>query len=100
MFNEAADKFDQIFQPNQVFTISGGKVKVANKRFTHIKNDYSLSLEAHSEVTPVADDDSSIDAQNYQFISIQDIAQKENFAYVDLCAVVVRVDDVAEIVSK
>ena len=39
-FNEAAAKFGPVLQEGKVYLMSGGQVKLANKRFTTIKNDF------------------------------------------------------------
>merc|ERR1719334_923397 len=76
MFNDAADKFYVIFEEGKVFTISKGRVKIANKRYTHITNDYQLDLNEHSEVTLVGDD-TSIRAQVYDFKTLDQCADLE-----------------------
>ena len=45
MFNEAADKFWPIFEKNKIYLIRNGYVKVVkDKRYSRIKNDYSITL--------------------------------------------------------
>ena len=53
LFNEAIDKFDAIIKLDHVYTISGGKVKVSNKKFTSIKNDFCLMLDHLSTIVEV-----------------------------------------------
>ena len=47
-FNEAADIFDPKIHENKVYLFSNGCVKMANKRFTSIKNDFCLVLEKNA----------------------------------------------------
>jgi len=45
MFNEVAIKwFDQL-QENKVYIFSGGSIKMANKKFTSIKNDFCITFD-------------------------------------------------------
>lgn len=55
-FNEAATKYADILAENKVFLFSGGQVKIANKKFTSIKNDYSLTFDQNSEIKEVQED--------------------------------------------
>lgn len=43
-FNEAADKFYGVFEKDKVYIISRGSVRLARKGFSHITNDYSITL--------------------------------------------------------
>ena len=43
-FNEVAVKLDSVVQPNKIYTFAGGQVKMSNRKFTAIKNDYCLVL--------------------------------------------------------
>lgn len=55
-FNEAAEKFDKILRENAVYLFSNGIVKMANKRFTSIKNDHCLTFDINAEIEPIGDD--------------------------------------------
>ena len=44
-FDEAADHFDRKLSEGKVYTFSNGTVKLANKKFTSIKNDLTLIFE-------------------------------------------------------
>ncbi|GFS40327.1 RPA70-kDa subunit B [Actinidia rufa] len=50
MFNEAARKFYDKFQLGKVYYISKGTLKVANKQFMTVHNDYEMTLNENSEV--------------------------------------------------
>jgi len=87
MFNDAVDKFYPIFAKDKVYFISRGVVRVAKKQFTHIKNDYSISLNIESEVQPV-EDDNNIDTQHYKFIPLVSLSQIQPNEHVDVLAIV------------
>jgi replication factor A1 len=44
-FREAVDKFFDIIQPDQVYVFGNGKLKVANRKFTSIRNDYEITFD-------------------------------------------------------
>jgi replication factor A1 len=49
-FNDQATFLDGLLELDGIFTFSGGYVKLANKRFTSIKNDYCLTFSQNSIV--------------------------------------------------
>lgn len=71
-FNKAADKFDPLLRENKVYTFSNGKVTMANKRFSSIKNDFTIIFEEHANIEEQADD-GTIQAQAFEFVEIKDL---------------------------
>ena len=55
-FNDTAKALDGQIEQNKVYTFAGGQVKIANKKFTSIKNDYCLTLGYETVVTPTQED--------------------------------------------
>jgi replication factor A1 len=51
-FKEAVDKWEPMLQPNGVYYFSGGKMKLANKNFTSVKNDYEITFDDKSVIEP------------------------------------------------
>lgn len=41
-FKDACDKFEPIIQEGKIYLLSNGTVKIANQKFTSIKNDFCL----------------------------------------------------------
>ena len=99
-FNEAADKFYSIFEKNGVYLISKGAVRLARKGYSHIKNDYSITLNQDAEVIPVNDNNNDIEQQKYRFTKIDQIQQIEPKSFVDVIGVVVDVSDITQIMSN
>jgi replication factor A1 len=56
MFKEAVDKFEPLLKENSVYTISNAQIKLANSRFSSIKNDFSLVFDTHAQIKLVQDD--------------------------------------------
>merc|ERR1719510_2793421 len=97
-FNDAVDSLYPIFEEGKVFIIGKARVKVSNKRYTHIKHEYSLDL-GEAEVHP-ASEDASIQDAVFDFKPINQIEQMENQSYVDVIGVCVDVSDVQNFTSK
>jgi len=99
-FNEAAEKFFTIFERNRIFVISKGQVRLARKGYSHIKNDYSITLNQDAEVIPVQDESNEIEQQKYKFTKISNIEQVEPKSFVDVIGVVLDVGPITNIMSN
>lgn len=55
-FEEAADHFDKKITEGKVYLVSNGTVKMANKKFTSIKNDFCLIFEKNAQIIETEDD--------------------------------------------
>jgi replication factor A1 len=99
MFNDAVDKFYEILRPGNVFYFSGGKIKMANRKFSSVNNDYEITFDQHSEITP-AQDDTQIQQMNYNFKKIAQIESLSADANIDVIGIVKNVGQVQEIMSK
>ena len=55
---ELFDDEIEILEENGVYLFSAGVIKMANKRFTSIKNDFCIIFERHSQIVKVIDDGS------------------------------------------
>ncbi|CAH0477764.1 unnamed protein product [Peronospora belbahrii] len=65
-FKDGVDKFYEMLRPGGVFYFSGGKVKMANRRFSSVDNDYEVTFDTHSEISP-APEDGQISQMQYFF---------------------------------
>lgn len=68
-FNEAADNFDSKIKENHVYTFANGVVRMANKKFTSVRNDFCIVFEKHSQILEKKDD-GSICNQAFDFCKI------------------------------
>lgn len=87
LFKEAVDKHAAGLIEGEVYTITGGNIKLANQRFCSIKNDFALVLDCQSEIKRCIDD-FSIEAQAYSFTSLSQIVDSVGMRSVDFIGVV------------
>lgn len=73
MFNEAATKFFDKFQVGKVYYISKGTLKVANKQFKTVQNDYEMTLNDNSIIEEATDEGVFIPETNFNFIPIDQL---------------------------
>lgn len=99
MFKEAVEKFYNFFQVNSVYTISGGRLKVADQKWNTCKSQYEMTLDPNSEVK-LADDEGEIQMQSFDFVKIGNLEQVEPNKNVDVIGVVQEVGECQTLISK
>ena len=99
MFNEAATKYYDLFAKNKVYSISKGTVKIARKGYTHIKNDYSIVLNADAEIHELPNDN-TISSLNYNFIEINELRDVADKEFVDVIGIITSISELRTILSK
>ncbi len=99
LFGEGVGKFDPILAAGRYYYVSRGKVKLANKKFTSIENDFTITLDENSEIT-AAPDDGSIETKLFQFVPLRRIRGMPTKVLVDVLGIVHSVSDVCEIQLK
>lgn len=78
MFNAAATKFFPKFELGKVYYISKGTLKVANKQFKTVQNDYEMTLNEYSEVEEVAGEGAFVPETKFNFVQIDQLGSYVN----------------------
>lgn len=78
MFNEAARKFYEKFQLGKVYYISRGTLKVANKQFKTVQNDYEMTLNENSMVEEASNEETFIPETKFNFVPIDQLGPYVN----------------------
>nr|XP_043636606.1 replication protein A 70 kDa DNA-binding subunit B [Erigeron canadensis] len=101
MFNEAARKFFDVFQMGKVYYISKGTLKLANKQYKTVQNDYEMTLNENSQVEEAMNEAAFIPETKFNFVPIDQLGpyinQKE---LVDVIGVVQSVSPTMSIRRK
>jgi len=98
-FNDDAKHFDPLMQEDKVYLFSNGNVKMANKRFTSLTNDFCIIFEKHAGIQEVKDD-GSIAKQAFEFKKIATIEEAVQIKSIDIMGVVCEVREKEEIKLK
>jgi replication factor A1 len=85
-FKEAVGKFYDAIQVGSVYFMSGGRVKMADKRYSGGK-DYEINFDDKASITP-AHDDRTIKSIHYALTPIRDLEGMEKDKVVDVMGVV------------
>lgn len=78
MFNEAAKKFFDKFELGKVYYISKGTLRVANKQFKTVPNDYEMTLNENSLVDEASNEEAFIPETKFNFVPIDELGPYVN----------------------
>ncbi|KAF9624564.1 hypothetical protein IFM89_011738 [Coptis chinensis] len=78
MFNAAAQKFYDKFEMGKVYYISKGTLKLANKQFKTVQNDYEMTLNEYSEVEEVTGEEIFVPETKFNFVQIDQLSSYVN----------------------
>ncbi|XP_061902924.1 replication protein A 70 kDa DNA-binding subunit-like isoform X2 [Entelurus aequoreus] len=98
-FNNEVDKFFPLVEPNQVYLISKGSLKVANKQYNTLNNNYEMTLNANSLIVP-CQDGQGVPTVRCDFVPISQLENTHADTIVDVIGVCEEVGDVAVINTK
>lgn len=86
-FNDQAEKYDEFLKENSIYLFSNGTVKIANQKYTSIKNDHCIVFDRNSEIVE-SDDTDMISNQGFCFTTIEEISDFEQMRTIDTVGIV------------
>ena len=89
-----------MLEKNKVYLISGGTLKYANKRFTSLPHEFEITFNSSTRIEPVVGEAKDIKMQQYKFVPIADIQQKEKNDMVDVIGIVTSCSELGSIVTR
>lgn len=98
-FNQEVDKFFDLIEVGKVYYLSKATLKIANKQYTSVKNDYEMTLNGESTIIP-CDDSGDVPMVQCDFIPIGDLEMKEKDSVVDVIGVCKKVEEVTRLTTK
>ncbi|KAM4742376.1 replication protein A 70 kDa DNA-binding subunit [Anableps anableps] len=98
-FNQEVDKFYSLIEVGKVYYVSKGSLKIANKQYTSVKNDYEMTLNGESTIIP-CEDSCDVPMVQCDFVSIGDLENRDKDAIVDVIGVCKSVDEVTRLTTK
>eukprot|EP00253_Pinus_taeda_P020738 PITA_20738 len=99
-FNNVADYFFNKIQNENVYIVSKGNVKMANKQYNHLNNDLEILLNATSTIEHVAGEKKHNPTVRFNIKSINDIRTTTINSIVDVLCVVTDISGVCTIRRK
>uniref|UniRef100_A0A2K5ZMS1 Replication protein A subunit n=1 Tax=Mandrillus leucophaeus TaxID=9568 RepID=A0A2K5ZMS1_MANLE len=98
-FNEQVDKFFPLIEVNKVYYFSKGTLKIANKQFTAVKNDYEMTFNNETSVMP-CEDDRHLPTVQFDFTGIDDLESKSKDSLVDIIGICKSYEDATKITVR
>ncbi|KAJ8347663.1 hypothetical protein SKAU_G00262520 [Synaphobranchus kaupii] len=98
-FNQEVDKFFTLIETGKVYYISKGTLKIANKQYTTVKNDYEMTMNGETSIIP-CDDCQDVPMVQCDFVSIADLETRDKDAIIDVIGVCKSADEVSRITTK
>ncbi|XP_035155291.1 replication protein A 70 kDa DNA-binding subunit isoform X4 [Callithrix jacchus] len=98
-FNEQVDKFFPLIEVNKVYYFSKGTLKIANKQFTAVKNDYEMTFNNETSVMP-CEDDHHLPTVQFDFTGIDNLESKSKDSLVDIIGICKSYEDATKITVR
>ena len=95
IFDQICDKFYPIIQENEIYYITGGYVRMNDKKYTNIKSDYKIIFDQSTTITPIdksTDDffpDTKPRIQTNNIVKIKDLPNYEHNSIIDCLVFVI-----------
>ncbi|XP_041979266.1 replication protein A 70 kDa DNA-binding subunit [Aricia agestis] len=99
-FKNECDKFYDMIQVDKVYYISRCQLKTANKQFSSLKNDYEMTFTADTVVAECMEDSSAVPSIKFEFMPINEIANKNPDTLLDVIGVCKMAADVQELTAR
>lgn len=99
MFKEGVDKWHNYFEIGQVYTITGGRLKVANQKYNNCKSNYEMTIDVNTEIVK-CEDSKEIQTMVFEFCKIGNLEQRDENSFVDVIGIVQEVGEVQSLTSK
>lgn len=90
-FNKAIDKFYDMIKENQIYTVTKGSIKTANKKFNSGAHDFELHLGDDAEIHWCAFDDPGIPTKHVpKVIPISQLSTVPKNTSVSICGIITK----------
>lgn len=99
-WREAAERFHALAEVGKVYLIARGQLKMANKKFSTLNNQYEMALGFDSHMQLCTDQDVTLPLVRYSFVPIADIANKATNAVVDVIGVASEIAAIVRLTTK
>ena len=99
-FNNVVDSFFDKIQVGNMYIVSKGNVKMANKQYNHLNNEWEIFLKATSTTNHVSNEKISNPTVHFNIKSINDIRTANMNTIVDVLGIVTSISNPCTIHRK
>uniref|UniRef100_H3AES1 Replication protein A subunit n=1 Tax=Latimeria chalumnae TaxID=7897 RepID=H3AES1_LATCH len=98
-FNEQVDKFFHLIEVNKVYYFSKFNMKIANKQYTAVKNDYEMTFNGESMLIP-CDDVDTLPMVQFEFVPIDTLEALKKDTLVDIIGICRSYEDATKVTVR
>ncbi|XP_063873516.1 replication protein A 70 kDa DNA-binding subunit-like isoform X2 [Scylla paramamosain] len=98
-FNNEVDKFYDMIEVDKVYFISSATLKTANKQYSNLNNEYEMSFNRTTEVTP-CHEQTAIPTMQFNFVSLDQLESLQKDAILDVIGVCKETHDLSHVIMK
>ncbi|CAL8363127.1 unnamed protein product [Lota lota] len=98
-FNNEAERFFPLVEKDKVYCISKATIKMANKKFSTLNNDYEMSLHAHTTIVP-CEDGEGVPTLRCDFVPIAELENREKDDVIDVIGVCKSASEVSCVTTR
>ncbi|XP_063933317.1 replication protein A 70 kDa DNA-binding subunit-like [Zophobas morio] len=99
-FGEVAEKLSDLLELNKVYYFSNGTVKLANKQFSTIKNEYEITFGPTVQCQECKENTESVPRLHMNFLPISEIEKAPKDSLLDVIGIVKEVGDLSAVHTK
>ena len=99
-WREVADRLYNSVEVGQTYLLSRGQLKMANKKFATLNNDYEITLTYDTQIQLCEEAAAAKPKTHYRFVSVADIGSRPKDALVDVLGVVTDVSAATSLTTK
>ncbi|KAK0149339.1 Replication protein A DNA-binding subunit [Merluccius polli] len=98
-FNNEVDKFFPLVENDKVYCISKATIKMANKKYSTLKNDYEISLHSNTTIVPCGDSE-GVPTLSCDFVPIAELENREKDDIIDVIGVCKSASEVSCVTTR
>lgn len=104
-FGDAADMFFPIFEAGKIYQISKGQIKMAQRQFSTVQNDYEIYLDKASQVIWIPEEPNNKNAfkipkAKYNFVQFSNLGACQKDETIDVIGIVKQLGELSQITTK
>ena len=99
-FKADADNWYNKIEVDKVYSVSGGRIKMADQKFNSVKNEYEITFDGTTRFVELDEADDRFGGLTYHFVTLEDLENVKENSTVDIVAVVKQMEPAQDVTTK
>ena len=99
-FKADADNWYNKIEVDKVYSVSGGRIKMADQKFNSVKSEYEITFDGTTRFVELDEADDRFGGLTYHFVSLEDLENTKENSTVDIVAIVKMMEPVQDVTTK